>query len=34
MLGFDLAFEIENKVAKNSKRVYKNIDGVNIRISD
>lgn len=34
MLGFDLAFEIENKVAKNLKRVYKNIDGVNIRISD
>ena len=34
MLGFDLASEIENKVVKNSKRVYKNIDGVNIRISD
>lgn len=34
MLGFDLATEIENKVAKNEKRVYKNIDGVNVRISD
>lgn len=34
MLGFDLENEIMNKVAKNSKRVYKNIDGVNVRISD
>lgn len=34
MLGFDLADEIEKKVAKNEKRVYKNIDGVNVRISD
>lgn len=34
MLGFDLADEIENKVSKNEKRVYKNIDGVNVRISD
>lgn len=34
MLGFDLADEIEKKVSKNEKRVYKNIDGVNIRISD
>lgn len=34
MLGFDLEDEIMNKVAKNSKRVYKNIDGVNVRISD
>lgn len=34
MLGFDLATEIENKVAKNEKRVYKNIDGVNVRISN
>ena len=34
MLGFDLADEIERKVSKNEKRVYKNIDGVNVRISD
>ncbi|MGM9881689.1 MAG: MazG-like family protein [Bacilli bacterium] len=34
MLGFDLADEIEKKVSKNEKRVYKNIDGVNVRISD
>jgi len=34
MLGFDLANEIEKKVSKNEKRVYKNIDGVNVRISD
>ena len=34
MLGFDLADEIEKKVSKNEERVYKNIDGVNVRISD
>lgn len=34
MLGFDLADEIEKKVSQNEKRVYKNIDGVNVRISD
>ena len=34
MLGFDLADEIEKKVSKSEKRVYKNIDGVNVRISD
>ena len=34
MLGFDLESEIEKKVAKNEKRVYKNVNGVNIRISD
>lgn len=34
MLGFDLADEIEKKVSKNEKRVYKNIDGVKVRISD
>ena len=34
MLGYDLADEIEKKVSKNEKRVYKNIDGVNVRISD
>ena len=34
MLGVDLEKEIEKKVSKNKKRVYKNIDGVNIRIKD
>ena len=34
MLGFDLQKEIENKVKKNTKRVYKKVDGVNIRVSD
>lgn len=34
MLGFDLNDEIENKMNKNVKRVYKKVDGVNIRISD
>ena len=34
MLGFDLQSEIENKVAKNAKRVYKNINGVEVRISE
>lgn len=34
MLGFDLEDEIEKKVSKNAKRVYKNINGVNVRISD
>ena len=34
MLGVELADEIEKKVSKNEKRVYKNIDGVNVRISD
>ena len=34
MLGFDLVDEIENKVFKNNKRVYKNLDGINVRISD
>ncbi|MDD3896154.1 MAG: MazG-like family protein [Bacilli bacterium] len=34
MLGFDLETEILKKVEKNSKRIYKNIDGVNIRVSD
>lgn len=34
MLGLDLEDEIMNKVSKNAKRVYKNIDGVNVRISD
>lgn len=34
MLGFDLKDEIEHKMNKNAKRVYKKVDGVNIRISD
>ena len=34
MLGFDLQAEIENKVAINAKRVYKNINGVEVRISE
>ncbi len=34
MLGFDLEDEIMKKVSKNEKRVYKNVDGINIRVSD
>ena len=34
MLGCDLAEEIMRKVFKNEKRVYKNVDGTNIRVSD
>lgn len=34
MLGFDLEDEIMKKVFKNEKRVYKNVDGTNIRVSD
>lgn len=34
MLGKDLEQEILNKKAKNEKRVYKNIDCRNVRISD
>ena len=34
MLCFDLEDEIIKKVSKNKKRVYKNIDGVNVRVSD
>lgn len=34
MLGFDLEEEIVRKVEKNKKRVYKKIDGVNVRVSD
>ena len=30
----DLEDEIEKKIIKNKNRVYKNIDGVNVRISD
>ena len=34
MLGFDLETEILKKIEKNRKRVYKKVNGVNIRISD
>ena len=34
MLGFDLETEAEKKLIKNKNRVYKKVDGVNIRISD
>lgn len=34
MLGFNLEAEIKNKISKNKKRVYKNINGVSVRISD
>ena len=34
MFGFDLEEEIVKKVEKNKKRVYKKIDGVNVRVSD
>ena len=34
MLGFDLEDEITKKVNKNKKRVYKKVDGVNVRIND
>lgn len=34
MFGFDLEEEIVKKVEKNRKRVYKKIDGVNVRVSD
>ena len=34
MLGFHLETEILRKVEKNKTRVYKNINGVNTRISD
>ena len=30
----DLESEIQKKVEKNEKRVYKNVNGVNVRISD
>lgn len=34
ILGFDLNNEILKKVDKNKNRIYKNVDGVNTRISD
>lgn len=34
MLGYNLDDEISKKVEKNKKRVYKKVDGVNIRVSD
>lgn len=34
MLGFDLETEINNKHEKNKKRVYKKVNGVNVKVSD
>ena len=34
ILEKDLETEILNKVEKNENRVYKNVDGVNVRIKD
>ena len=34
MLGFDLEDEIVKKVDKNKRRVYKKINGINVRVSD
>ena len=34
ILGIELQDEIEKKMKKNEKRVYKNIDGITTRISD
>ncbi len=34
ILGVDLNEEIIKKVSKNEKRVYKNIEGANVRISE
>jgi len=34
ILGIDLESEIKNKIAKNKKRVYKKINGINTRIKD
>lgn len=34
ILGIDLESEIEHKIIKNKNRVYKRIDGVNIKVKD
>ena len=34
MLGFDLEDEIMKKVDKNERRVYKEVNGVKVRVSD
>ena len=34
MLGYNLEEEINKKFEKNAKRVYENIDGVNVRIGE
>ncbi len=34
MLGYDLVDEIQKKISKNAKRVYKKVDVVYIRVSD
>ena len=34
ILGIDLEKEIENKMKKNEKRVYKKVNGVSIRVKE
>ena len=34
MLDFDLEDEIMKKVSKNERRVYKEVNGVKVRVSD
>lgn len=34
MLGYDLEEEIRKKVLKNAKRVYKNVEGVNVKLEN
>ena len=34
MLGFDLETEILNKVNINNNRIYKNVEGVNVRVEN
>ena len=34
ILDIDLEEEIKRKVSKNKSRIYKRVDGVNVRISD
>ena len=34
MLGFDLETEINNKHEKNKKRVYKKVNGVNLKVGE
>lgn len=34
MLGFDLEEEVTKKVSKNKKRVYKKVNGVNVRVKE
>ena len=34
MLGFDLEDELTKKVSKNERRVYKEVNGVKVRVGD